>query len=215
MVEYLTFVNAVKIYPRSIDNDSQIASKIDSTFALKVYLNSLNADYTLKSQAEYFNDVSQFIYKFHMYWHAPKVSTEPKEDDKIEYLKWLSELPLITKPLGLRFNPPLAAKAFRLVVENWGNILALLGAGILILRTDKKGKPQIVPQLEYLNRVSDFLALSKWALNVIIKEYRTATEGTELHERIITYCLKNKLTTNDKIEHSYKRFEKWASFGFF
>jgi hypothetical protein len=211
MVEYLTFVNAVKTYPRSIDNDSQIASKINSTFALKVYLNSLNADYKLKSQAEYFNNVSHFVYKFYMYWHAPKVSMEPKEEDKIEYLKWLSELPLITRPLGLRFNQPLAAKAFRLVVENWGNILALLGAGILIPRIDKNGKLRITPSLEYLNRVSDFLALGRWALeNTKIKE-----DGKVIHQRILNYCTLNKLTTEAKIEMSYKKFEEWCDFGFF
>lgn len=209
MVEYLTFARAVKTYHRDIDNDSLLASQIASKFALKIYLNSLSTDYKLKNLAEFFNDVSKFVYTFRSYWHMPKIIRQPTEEDKVNYLKWLSGLPLVITPLGLRLNPPVSPKVF-CVVECWGNILALLGAGIVILRVNKDQKLQFSDSI-YSNNISDFLALCKWALeNTRIKE-----DGRELYRKILNYCLVNKLTTQTKIDRSYKKFKEWCDFGFF
>lgn len=209
--EFLTFTEAVKTYPHSLDSDSQFASRINSNFALKTYQNSLDANPNFKSQAEYFKDVLQFVYEFYMYWHAPKVTIESNEKERAEYLKWLSELPLVSRPLGIRLNAPLAAQAFKLTVEQWGNILALLGAGMLILRIDENGKQYIAPSPVHKNWVSDFLAFGRWALENV----KIGGRGKEIYQRILKYCLANKLVTKTNIEISYKKFEKWGEFGFF
>jgi len=209
--DFLTFAEAVKRYPREFDSDSQFASKINSRFTLQAYQNSLDADPKFKSQAEYFRDVSQFVYKFYMYWHTPKISIESSEEEREEYLKWLSGLPLVSRPLGLRLNVQVGVKAFKLTVEHWGNILALLGASILIPRIDKNGNLIIAPSPSRLDHVSDFLAFSRWALENI----KIGKDGEEIYQRIFEYCITNKLTTKTKIEVAYKKFEKWCQLGFF